>query len=216
MSSAIANLTPPGLPGLSDRDRATIQKLLGYPIDFPQAFKSWLISYLEANPPRFGITGMDGYEALASSVTTAGTSLITPVVLQSSDVAVTHTTEAAADQIVASGAFNLTAAGTVWVEFNVPAWFNNNTARVITLIVAFSTDGGATWTPNGQVWRDTRAAATTDLGGFSMGFPFAGASTSIQLSIRAYASSSTNVTVRAGNYGSAGYVPASIRITKAT
>lgn len=211
-AGSVSDPGPLTLPGLSDSQKALGRAILAHPLEFPQEFPAWLISYLEANQPRFGITGMDGYTALTESITTAGTSRLLARTAQTSDVAITATSEATAITIVTAAAVNAATAGNVWIVFTAPAWFNNNTARTLTL-VAYAKVGAGAAAAFGQIFLDTRAAATTDFAPVSGGVEYGG-NDNVVFSIRGYASNNTNVTVRAGNYGTGAYVPAVIRVTR--
>lgn len=39
------------LPGLNPQELDLVKRMFSSPLDFPAAFKAWLVSYLEANPP---------------------------------------------------------------------------------------------------------------------------------------------------------------------
>lgn len=51
-----------GLPGLSTQELEMVKKLFGSPLDFPTAFKNWLVSYIEANPPSVVISQVQGFD----------------------------------------------------------------------------------------------------------------------------------------------------------
>jgi len=62
--------TPPsteGLPGLSQEEKDLLVKVFSSPLDIPQEWKSWLISYLEANPPVLPISQIFGFTAFTAS-----------------------------------------------------------------------------------------------------------------------------------------------------
>lgn len=144
----------------------------------------------------------------------AGDNMLLGIGFTFTDVAITATTEALANQVVVCSTPIDFTPGLVDISCFFPAWFNNNTARTITFVVKYSTDGGATWVANGQLWRDTGAAATTDLRGATLTTPFGGITGSALIGVYAFASNNTNVTVRGGNYGIGGLVPIFLEIRR--
>ena len=64
------------LPGLTPTEVETLKKVFSSPLDIPQEWKAWIVSYLEANPPSIPLSQILGYKvnAFASPrVWTSGT-----------------------------------------------------------------------------------------------------------------------------------------------
>lgn len=100
-------------------------------------------------------------------------------------------------------------------EAYIPAWFNNNNARELTLLMQESQvvlPGSAIY-PLGTA--DTQGARTTDIAGSLMSWIHTPAAGSYRWALRAYASTGTNVTVRADDGSDTNYVPAFVRVTVA-
>lgn len=50
-----------GIPGLTPDELVQLRKMFSSPLDIPQEWKSWLVSYLEANPPVLPISQIFGF-----------------------------------------------------------------------------------------------------------------------------------------------------------
>jgi microcystin-dependent protein len=58
------------LPGLTQAETETLNKVFSSPLDIPAEWKAWLISYLEANPPQIPISQILGFTQASTPVGT--------------------------------------------------------------------------------------------------------------------------------------------------
>jgi len=62
----------PSASPLTENERKLVQRLLGDPTELPQIFRSWLVAYIEANPPLLPISQITGFsQFLANSASVA-------------------------------------------------------------------------------------------------------------------------------------------------
>lgn len=59
--------TEAGIPGLTETELETLRKVFSSPLDIPQEWKSWLVSYLEANPPVLPISQIFGFNQFTAN-----------------------------------------------------------------------------------------------------------------------------------------------------
>lgn len=57
-----------GLPGLTPAELDVLRKVFSSPLDIPQEWKSWLVSYLEANPPVLPISQIFGFNSFTANL----------------------------------------------------------------------------------------------------------------------------------------------------
>lgn len=126
----------------------------------------------------------------------------------SSDVTLTVTTEAAAMQVIAGHSVNLIGAMLVDIDFYAPAWNNVNVASGITVLLY---DGA---TLIGQIFKSTESAINGDIYSVNGHYRYLAAPGVHQWNIKAYATATGKI-IRAGNGGSASYVPAYLRVSQA-
>jgi hypothetical protein len=97
----------------------------------------------------------------------------------------------------------------VMVRGFIPAWFNNNNSRDLTLVL------GQTSLPGIHVkaLADTRPATTKDVAGYTCWWRYIPSAGNHYWSLAAFTNTGTNVTVRAGDGLDTDYVPASLLVT---
>ncbi len=199
--------TPTGLPGLTERESALVKRLLSSPLDFPQQYLAWLKKYLEANPPRIGITGLDGYDQLVSSIPDPTT--IPNPELDYAEITtgqtISATAEASATTVITGASVTYDGTQKIHIEGYSPRTNRDGTALFLVL------------------WDDTAGAA---IGRVEAGNPSATAlrrrltptSGARAYSLRAYRTAGTTAgtTVGAGAGGTTDLLPAYLRITRAS
>lgn len=60
-SDPLGSAPKEGLPGLTPEELDVLRKVFSSPLDVPQEWKAWLVSWLEANPPVLPISQIIGY-----------------------------------------------------------------------------------------------------------------------------------------------------------
>lgn len=115
---------------LTDQEMELVRRMFSDPFAIPLEFKAWMIAFLEANPPRFGISAIDGF----NKAVTARIEAVPP----ETAVAYVQSTAGAVVTNVASTILSVTAdcPGTpLELEFWCAGYNTNQTAELMTIVL---------------------------------------------------------------------------------